>query len=175
LALPLFYIAKKNLSKRVYYIGTILACIFGIFINTFFGFIIKYLILIEKDFYLSGDVAESTILTVIPFVIPFLYIVYTLPVSKLQTIWIKGMFCLVIVVGMLFPIAFNLDRIVAYYCLMSIFAIPELFSIKHYSIKKFVFYIFNVGAMLYFSYKYYKVFEILADMDYPYAPYETFL
>lgn len=175
LALPLFLIVKKNLSKRVYYLGTILAIIFGISINTFIESLIKYLILIEKDFYLSGNSAESTILTVIPFAIPFLYIVYTLPVEKLQTIWIKGMFCLVIVVGMLFPIAFNLDRIVAYYCLMSIFAIPELFSIKHYSIKKFVFYIFNIGIMFYFSYKYYKVFEILSDMDYPYAPYNTFL
>lgn len=175
LVMPLFLISQVYISKKIYYVIGILSCVIGFFVSSYSGRLVDYAALIEQEFYFSKDVQESSALLLVPFVVPFLYMVYVLPKEKLQTIWVKGMFLLVIMTGIIYPIAQNLDRISSYYYLTALMAIPELLCAKQHNIKKIVLHGFNMTILAYFSYKFYVVFDILSASEYPFVPYKTFL
>lgn len=173
LVLPLFFITKIKISKKIYALISIGACMLGTIISRYIDIIMQYAMSFDKEFYVSRDSTESSILTVVPFIFAFLYLVYALPIEKLQSIWIKGMLLLVVIIGVMYPIANNLDRICAYYCLLSIFAIPESCSVKYSSINKVYYHIFSFIIIAYFSYKYFVVLNITSALDYPFVPYKT--
>ena len=175
IVLPLFYISRITISKKVYLWTCVLACVIGTFINSFHELLIRFASAMDKSFYLLNETSNSSILVLVPFIIPFFYLLYALPKDKLQSIWVKGMFMLVIITALLYPIAQNLDRICAYFYLMTIIAIPEIFSIRYRDLNKILFYLFNITIIFYFSYKFYVIFDLLAYMEYPYVPYKTFL
>lgn len=175
LVIILFLLMKIRITKKIYVSLAIVASILGLFMGNYLDVIMTYAEEYEKGFYVSGYTGEGSIRGMIPFLGSFIFVIYKLPETKLQTIWVKGFFMSVILSGLCQTFAVNLDRICAYYYLLACLAIPMCLDIPYKSVHDKLFsYMVNCIIWGYFSYKYFIVWFIVSGQDYSPVPYSTF-
>lgn len=173
MVLPLYLLTQLKNNKILILIITALSILSGYLLEDYAQIIYLIADNYEKGFYLSnyGNV-DNSIISLIPYYGTFLIALYYWPKEKLNNIWFLGLFMAVVFTGFLQTIGINIERMLAYFYLCSFVAIPKAINcIKD----KWVKYVFVSMLLGYFSYKFFYVLEISAQLERGMVPYKSFL
>ena len=174
IVLLLYFIQNKNITKRNYFIVLVSSVMFGFFISKLLPALMFFAELTNNAFYfrtLSEDWTYSIVPT-IPYVGLSLSMLYLLSEKDCNHIYIKGFF-LAVILGNVMSFGNNVDRMCAYFYVISMLAIPYFFhKIKHSTYYGFIVILF----LGYFSYKYWNVLAIMDNHEiWDIVPYRSFL
>lgn len=174
IVLLLLLIRKRMISKKVYYISIISSVLIGFVIHKLMPLFLLFATSIGKGFYfrtLNDDWSYSIIPT-IPYVGLLLTMIYILPLKLCNHYYIKGLF-LAVIIGNIMSFGNNVDRMCAYFYLLSILAIPYFFQQKCNKYLKFILLTMLLG---YFSYKYYLNLSLCdGTTSWELVPYKSFI
>lgn len=176
LGILLFAFTKIKFSKMQYYVISIIFLLMGFFIQRYAQQLFVIASMFNKEFYLvSSEELNFSIIPLLPYWCYFMFMVYFMPIKRINSFWVKGYFFAILLSGLFFCFGGNnLDRMSLYYYFPAIIALPQLFKFtekRHIAIH-YALYITLIG---YFSYKYFLVFYIMVGQDYSPVPYESFL
>jgi len=174
IVLLLLLIRKRMISKKIYFVSIISSVLIGFVIHKLMPLFLLLAIAIGKGFYfrtLNDDWSYSIIPT-IPYVGLLLTMIYILPLKLCNHYYIKGLF-LAVIIGNIMSFGNNVDRMCAYFYLLSILAIPYFFQQKCNKYLKFILLTMLLG---YFSYKYYLNLSLCdGTTSWELVPYKSFI
>lgn len=170
----LYIIRKRVITKTVYYVSILASVLIGFVIHHIMPLITIFAKAIGKSFYFTtlNDSWSYSIIPTIPFVGILLSIIYISPLNICNHLYTKGLF-LAVIIGNIMSFGNNIDRMCAYFYLLSILAIPYFFHIKFNKKIKFSLLISLLG---YFTYKYYLVLSLCTGKSvWELVPYKSFI
>lgn len=171
MCIVLFIIDKINITKKLQFYIMLASAFAGYMLSVFFPWLMFIAESIDKGFYLTnlGDSYSNNVVSKIPYLAIFFMFLWNLSEQECNNIWIKGLF-LAIVMGNFFNFGNNADRMCAYFYAVSIITIPNAMNRINNSTIKCV---MLLSIILYFSYKYYVIFDIVKGSLYILAPYKS--
>lgn len=174
IVLLLYFIRNRNFPKKVYFIVLIGSMMFGFFTSKLMPMLMLFAESINNAFYFRtlNDNWSYSIIPTIPYVSLSLSMLYLLSEKDCNHIYIKGFF-LAVILGNVMSFGNNVDRMCAYFYVISMLAIPYFFhKIKHSTYYGFIVILF----LGYFSYKYWNVLAIMDNHEiWDIVPYRSFL
>lgn len=172
LAIPIILLTLIRLSKLYIVLFTVVSLVSGFFIGDYVNMLMLVADSGDKSFYLSNFGNASTdLLQLLPFFGSFFITLYYWPKENTDNIWFAGMFLTTISTGFLQTIGMNIERMSAYYYICAFFAIPKVLEfIPHKKIR--VSYLLLI--VIYFSYKYFRVLDIMTEVELGPCPYKTY-
>lgn len=172
LVVLLLLLDRVKVKKSAYLMVSVLASFTLFYIGNYVAPLVQLAENVDKGFFLSNfENSEANLFSLFPFVASFLVSLYYMPEKETNSIWFKGYFLAVILTGFLMPIGVNVERFCAYFYLETFICMP--FSFK-YIPKSTIRIGFIVMLLLFFSYKYYRILDIISEQEYGITPYYTF-
>lgn len=169
----LFILDKVKLSKSFYYISSIASALVGFAIGEFLPTLRTLAIAMNKEFYLttSTENYSYSIIPLLPYIGILIAMIYLLSLKSCNHLFIKG-FYLAVIIGNIMNFGNNVERICAYFYLVSLLAIPYFFSrIKD---EKTYYWVILICLISYYSYKYWLVINQM-EGSWDITPYKSFI
>lgn len=174
LVLLLYLIRNRVIAKRTFFIAIIISVLFGFFTSKLLPVLMLFGEMTGNSFYFTTLNQKWTysIVPTLPYVGLSLSMLYLLSEKDCNHIYIKGLF-LAVILGNVMSFGNNVERMCAYFYVVSMLAVPFFFQkIRH---SKFYFPIL-ILLLGYFSYKYWITLSIMDNHEvWDMVPYRSFL